>query len=119
MNPDRFAAVTGEFPVTFPKQTPGNNLKEELHMHKNLSHEEIAQRFVDAKVIVCCPGRNFVTLKIVTVSDLGWHGINFGRFNSHACFLPAFDVARLIGSLRGATLTTAALEAGTQASLSE
>ena len=90
-------------------------------MPKNLSHEEIAQRFVDAKVFdFGAAGKLIAELgPTLAVSDHGWHGINFGRFNSHACFLPASDVARLVGSLRGASLTTAALEAATHASLSE
>ena len=90
-------------------------------MPKNLSHEEIAQRFVDAKVIdFGAAGKLIAELgPILAVTDLGWHGFNFGRFNSHACFLPAADVARLIGNLRGAALTTAALEAGTQGSFPE
>ena len=33
-------------------------------------------KIVDARVIVTCPGRNFVTLKIVT--DGGLHGIGVG-----------------------------------------
>jgi hypothetical protein len=90
-------------------------------MPKSLSHEEIAQRFVDAKVIdFSAAGKLIAELgPTLAVNDLGWHGINFGRFNSLACFLPAFDVARLVGNLRNATLTTAALEAGMQASLQE
>jgi mannonate dehydratase len=36
-------------------------------------------RIVDAKVIVTCPGRNFVTLKIVT--DQGLHGIGDATLN--------------------------------------
>jgi hypothetical protein len=90
-------------------------------MPKEISHEEIAQRFVDANVIDFRAAGDWIAElgPILAVSDQGWHGINFGRFNSHACFLPAYDVARLVGSLRGAAVTTAAIEAGTQASLSE
>ena len=90
-------------------------------MAKDLSHEEIAQRFVEANVIdFGAAGRLITELgPILAVSDQGWHGINFGRFNSHACFMPAYDVARLVGSLRGVAVMTAAMQAGTQASLSE
>jgi mannonate dehydratase len=38
-----------------------------------------AMRIVDAKVIVTCPGRNFVTLKIVT--DQGVHGVGDATLN--------------------------------------
>lgn len=38
----------------------------------------------------------------LAVNDHGWHGINFGRFNMLACFMPAADAARLIGNLRSA-----------------
>ena len=70
-------------------------------MPKNLSHEEIAQRFVDAKVIdFGAAGKLIAELgPILAVTDLGWHGFNFGRFNSHACFLPAADVARLMADV--------------------
>jgi mannonate dehydratase len=36
-------------------------------------------KIVEAKVIVCCPGRNFVTLKIVT--DEGVHGVGDATLN--------------------------------------
>ncbi len=36
-------------------------------------------KIVDAKVIVCCPGRNFVTLKIVT--EDGIHGLGDATLN--------------------------------------
>src|SRR2546425_12480945 len=36
-------------------------------------------RIVDAKVIVCCPGRNFVTLKLVT--EDGVHGLGDATLN--------------------------------------
>ena len=38
-----------------------------------------AARIVDARVIVTCPGRNFVTLKLIT--DQGVHGIGDGTLN--------------------------------------
>jgi len=35
--------------------------------------QEVAMKIVEAKVIVCCPGRNFVTLKITTDEGVvGW-----------------------------------------------
>ena len=36
-------------------------------------------RIVDAKVIVCCPGRNFVTLKLVT--EDGVYGLGDATLN--------------------------------------
>src|SRR5437762_4195720 len=56
-------------------------------------------RIVDAKVIVCCPGRNFVTLKMVTedgVYGLGDATLN-GRELSVASYLSDHVVPLLIG----------------------
>ncbi|WP_304172116.1 D-mannonate dehydratase ManD [Phenylobacterium aquaticum] len=56
-------------------------------------------RIVDAKVIVTCPGRNFVTLKIVT--DQGVHGIGDatlnGREQAVVAYLNEHVVPLLIG----------------------
>ncbi|HEV8692746.1 MAG TPA: hypothetical protein VGQ93_00950 [Lysobacter sp.] len=81
-------------------------------MHKQLSHEEITQRFLEAKVIdFNAMGKLIAELgPVLAVNDQGWHGINFGRYNTLACMLPAADVARLVGTLQAATLTAAALE---------
>jgi hypothetical protein len=88
-------------------------------MPKNLSHEDIAQRFVDAKVIdFNAMGKLIAELgPVLAVNDLGWHGVNFGRFNHLACFLRADDVPRLVGNLRAAALTATVLEAAAEASL--
>jgi hypothetical protein len=88
-------------------------------MKKGLSHEEIAQRFVEARAI------NFEVMgKLIAdlgpsllVNDQGWHGINFGRFNILACMLQASDIPRLVGGLRSAGLTAAALEGAAEGSL--
>ena len=56
-------------------------------------------RIVDAKVIVCCPGRNFVTLKITTeegISGLGDATLN-GRELAVASYLRDHLVPLLIG----------------------
>ena len=56
-------------------------------------------RIVDAKVIVCCPGRNFVTLKLVTedgVYGLGDATLN-GRELAVASYLSDHLVPLLIG----------------------
>jgi hypothetical protein len=88
-------------------------------MTKNLSHEDIAQRFVDAKVFdFTAMGKLITELgPVLAVNDQGWHGVNFGRFNSHACMLPAADVARLVGNLRAAGLAATVLEGAIEASL--
>ena len=56
-------------------------------------------RIVDARVVVCCPGRNFVTLKITTedgVSGLGDATLN-GRELAVASYLEEHVVPLLIG----------------------
>ena len=56
-------------------------------------------RIVDAKVIVCCPGRNFVTLKVTTeegISGLGDATLN-GRELAVASYLRDHLVPLLIG----------------------
>src|SRR5512140_3895551 len=56
-------------------------------------------KIVDAKVIVCCPGRNFVTLKIVTedgIYGLGDATLN-GRELSVASYLNDHVLPLLIG----------------------
>jgi len=56
-------------------------------------------RIVDARVIVCCPGRNFVTLKLVTedgVSGLGDATLN-GRELAVATYLTDHVIPLLIG----------------------
>jgi len=56
-------------------------------------------KIVDAKVIVCCPGRNFVTLKLVTedgVYGLGDATLN-GRELAVASYLADHVLPTLIG----------------------
>jgi hypothetical protein len=88
------------------------NEKEKLDMSKNLSHEEIAQRFVDGKAFDFHAIGKLVTElgPTLAVSDLGFHGVAFGRFNILACMMPAFDAASLIGNLRSAGLAETMLE---------
>src|SRR5262245_8683804 len=56
-------------------------------------------KIVDAKVIVCCPGRNFVTLKIVT--EDGVHGLGDATLNGRelavASYLRDHVIPLLIG----------------------
>lgn len=88
-------------------------------MPKNLSHEDIAQRFVEAKVYdFGSMGRLITELgPTLAINDQGWHGINFGRFHILACMLPAADAARLVGNLRAAALTATVLEGAADAIL--
>jgi hypothetical protein len=88
-------------------------------MPKDISHEEIAERFVQAQVVDFAAMGKFVAEfgPVLAVNDRGWHGVNFGRFSILACMMPAIDVARVVGSLRGATLTSAALEGAADVSL--
>jgi hypothetical protein len=66
-------------------------------MPRNISHEEIAQQFIKAKVFdFNAMGKLIAEIgPELAVGDLGWHVINFGRYNTLACMLPAADVARL------------------------
>lgn len=90
-------------------------------MANGLSHEEIAQRFVNAKVFdFGAMGKLISELgPELAARDQGWHGINFGRFNVLACMMPAADVARLVGNLRSAALTAAVIEGAVETGLRE
>jgi hypothetical protein len=81
-------------------------------MPKSLSHEEIAQRFVDAKVVdFSAMGKLITELgPILAVNNEGLHGITLGRYNVLACMIPAADVTRLVGDLRAAALTAKVME---------
>jgi hypothetical protein len=88
-------------------------------MKKSLSHEEVAERFIAAKAINFDAMGKFVAElgPALVINDQGWHGINFGRFNILACMLQASDVARVVGNLRSAASTAAALEGAAEGSL--
>ena len=88
-------------------------------MPRNMSHEEIAQHFIKAKVFdFNAMGKLISELgPELAVGDLGWHGVNFGRYNILACMLPASDMARLVGNLGSAGMTAAALEGALAGSL--
>ena len=90
-------------------------------MPRSLSHEEISEQFIQAKVVEFGAMGKFITdfgPKLAT-NDLGWHGINIGRFNILACMMPAADVTRLVGDLRAAALTAKVLGGAAESSLSE
>jgi mannonate dehydratase len=56
-------------------------------------------RIVDAKVIVCCPGRNFVTLKIVT--EDGIYGLGDATLNGRELAVASYLTDHLIPLLIG------------------
>ena len=62
-------------------------------------------KITDAKVIVCCPGRNFVTLKIFT--DQGIYGLGDATLNgmekSVVAYLENYCIPSLIGKDPGNT----------------
>jgi len=88
-------------------------------MPKSLTHEEITQRLVDAKVIDFAAMGKFITEfgPALAVGDQGWHGVNIGRFNILACMMPAVDVARVVGNLRSAGVANAALESALETTI--
>jgi len=67
--------------------------------HSNQAQERIRVKVTSARVIVTCPGRNFVTLKIET--DQGIHGIGDATLNGRelavVSYLRDHVVPRLIG----------------------
>lgn len=82
-------------------------------MPKSLSHEEIAQKFIDTKAVDFGAIGRFITDlgPTLAVNDQGLHGVVIGRYNTIACMIPALDLGRLVGNLRVAGATTSALEA--------
>jgi hypothetical protein len=82
-------------------------------MPKDVSHEEIAQRFVDANVIDFKAAGNLIAElgPVWAVHDRGWHGVNFGRFNFQVVCIPPYDAARVVGNLGNVAAVTAAIEA--------
>ena len=71
----------------------------ELPLHSGVRDEESCLKIKDAKVFVCCPGRNFVTLKIYT--DEGVYGLGDATLNGRelavASYLKDHVVPCLIG----------------------
>jgi len=56
-------------------------------------------KITDAKVIVCCPGRNFVTLKIFT--DQGVYGLGDGTLNGRELAVAAYLEEHCVPALLG------------------
>lgn len=90
-------------------------------MSKPLSHDEIAQKFVEHGVIDFQKMGSLIASigPELALRDDGWHGIAFGRFNILACMLRAGDVARVVGNLNRASLSAAAIEGVAEATLSQ
>jgi len=68
-------------------------------------------KITDAKVIVCSPGRNFVTLKVTTedgIYGLGDATVN-GRELAVASYLSDHVIPLLIGATRGASKTSGSI----------
>jgi hypothetical protein len=83
-------------------------------MPEELSHDEIARRFVQSKALdFDAIGKFFAELgPDLAVNDRGFHGAIFGRYNILACMIPAADAVRLVGNLRGASFVAGAMEGG-------
>ncbi len=81
-------------------------------MAKELTHDQIAQRFLQSEALNFEAMGKFVTElgPELLVRDTGWHGINFGRFNILACMLTASDAVRLVGNLGVASRVAGAVE---------
>ena len=58
-------------------------------MGKEISHQEIAERFLQSEALNFDALGKFVSSAgpELLVRDSGWHGVNFGRFNILACML--------------------------------
>ena len=88
-------------------------------MPKSLTHEEIAQRLVDAKVFDFHAMGKFITElgPALAVSDSGWHGVN--RLVQHPGLHDAGDRRGAFGNLRTAGVANAALEGAVDATLAK
>ena len=86
-------------------------------MAKELSHQEIAERFLQSEALNFEAMGRFVSEvgPELLVRDAGWHGVSFGRFNILACMLPPSDAARLIGNLLNASQVAVAMDARAEA----
>src|SRR5260370_40667075 len=56
-------------------------------------------RIADAKVIVCCPGRNFVTLKIIT--EDGISGVGDATLNGRELAVTSYLTDHIVPLLKG------------------
>ena len=86
-------------------------------MSKQLSHEDIAQKFMDFKVVDFNAVGNLIKElgPVLAVHDGGLHGVQFGRFNVLACMLSASDLTRVVGNLNQAAVTSSVIAGATAA----
>lgn len=81
-------------------------------MPKQLSHEDISQRFIDSGAFNFDAMGKFVAEigPELAVADDGFHGVIIGRHNMIACFKRFDDLAREVGGLREIAGLNAALD---------
>lgn len=70
-------------------------------MNEDLSHEVIARRLLESGAVNFDAIGKFVADigPDLLQYDKGLHGVLFGRYNQLACFLPAGDLANIVGDL--------------------
>jgi hypothetical protein len=80
-------------------------------MPKGMTHEQISQRFVEAKVFdFGAMGKLIQELGPgLSVSDQGVHGVVLGKYNTWACFIPALELSRIV-DFRTAGLAAEAMQ---------
>jgi hypothetical protein len=85
-----------------------------------ISHEEIAQKFVDSGFYdFNAIGRLISEIgPQLAIHDDGWHGVNFGKFHILACVLRADDLVR-VGGLNPTVAGMQAIESLTGRRLNE
>ena len=73
-------------------------------MSEKLSHDGIAQRFLESGSLNFDAMGKFVTEigPELVQFDKGVHGVVFGKYNLLACMMPAWDLASVVGSLQRA-----------------
>src|SRR3954470_17712830 len=77
---------------------PASELERQT-MPDELSHEEIANRFLESKALDFEAIGRFVTAigPELVVRDRGLHGVLFGKYSTIACALTADDLNQLLG----------------------
>jgi hypothetical protein len=86
-------------------------------MPRELSHREIAERFLQSGALNFEAMGTFVSESgpELLVGDGGLHGVSFGRWNMLACYMRPDEAARLIGDLFNASQVAAAINARAEA----
>ena len=62
-------------------------------------HHGASMKITNCRIVVCCPGRNFVTLKIET--DQGVHGIGDATLNGRELAVAAYLTEHIVPTLIG------------------